>query len=94
MTPIAPGNILKHELIGLNVKIVNSKNEQIVGIKGKVIDETKNILTIANSNAKRKIPKDIAIFQFKLPKGTVVNLHGSKLIGRPENRLKVKMRKW
>ena len=94
MMPITPENVLKHELIGLDVKIVNSKNEKIVGIKGKVIDETKNILIIADSNAKRKIPKDIATFQFRLPEGTIVNLHGSKLIGRPENRLKVKMRKW
>ena len=94
MMQITPENILKHELIGLNVKIVNSKNEKIVGIKGKVIDETKNTLIIANSNAKRRIPKDIATFQFKLPDGTFVNLDGSKLIGNPENRLKVKMRKW
>ena len=94
MVPTTPENIQRHELIGLDVKIVSSRNEQIVGMSGKIIDETRNIITIANGHMKRLIPKDIAKFQFRLPRGIVVNVDGSKLVGRPENRLKAKVRKW
>jgi len=38
-------NIARHELIGLEVEIASS-NKKINGMKGKIIDETKNTITI------------------------------------------------
>ena len=94
MVSITPENILRHELIGLEVRIANSCNRQIVGVKGKVIDETRNTLIVADEKIRRTIPKDVAVFQFKLPDGIVVKIDGVKLVGRPEIRLKNKVRKW
>ncbi|UCC40823.1 MAG: ribonuclease P protein component 1 [Candidatus Aminicenantes bacterium] len=94
MVSISPENILRHELIGLEVKITNSSNNRIVGLKGKVIDETRNTLIITNEKNRKMIPKDVSVFQFKLPDGTAVKIDGVKLVGRPENRLKNRVRKW
>ena len=94
MAQITPENILRHELIGLDVKIANCCNKQIIGMKGKVVFETKKTLFIEDGKDKKIIPKNIAKFQFKLPSGTIVNVDGIKLIGKPENRLKTKVRKW
>ena len=35
-------DIAKHELIGLTIEIIDSKNKDNIGIKGVVINETKN----------------------------------------------------
>ena len=94
MVSITPENILRHELIGLEVKIADSCNRQIMGMKGKVIDETRNTLIVADEKNKRTIPKDVAVFQFRLHDEIVVEINGVKLVGRPENRLKAKVRKW
>ncbi|MGL4669145.1 MAG: ribonuclease P protein component 1 [Methanobacteriaceae archaeon] len=39
-------NIFRHELIGLYVKVIESSNKSLIGIKGKVIDETKKTIKI------------------------------------------------
>lgn len=38
---ITPENIARHEFIGLETSIVESDNLQVVGLHGKIIDETK-----------------------------------------------------
>ncbi|AEH06751.1 Ribonuclease P protein component 1 [Methanothermococcus okinawensis IH1] len=90
---ITPQNILRHELIGLNVEIVKSPNLSLVGIKGKVVDETRNTLIIERfgSGKEIRIPKDVAVFRFEL-KDKSVDVIGSLLIGRPEDRLKRKIK--
>jgi ribonuclease P protein subunit POP4 len=89
---ITPHNILKHELIGLKVEIVEAKNKAMVGIKGRVIDETRNTLVIEKEDGKEvRIPKDVAVFLFQL-KGCKVKVDGRLLIGRPEERLKRKIK--
>ncbi|MCQ6253609.1 ribonuclease P protein component 1 [Methanocaldococcus sp.] len=89
---ITPHNILRHELIGLKVTIIDSKNKSMIGIKGKVVDETRNTLIIEKENGKEVIiPKDIATFMFEL-KGCKVKVDGRLLIGRPEERLKKKIK--
>ena len=44
------------DLIGQNVTISESKNKEIVGINGKIIMETKNMIVIDTKNGKRNIP--------------------------------------
>ncbi|KZX10730.1 ribonuclease P protein component 1 [Methanobrevibacter filiformis] len=43
---ITSENIFRHELIGLYLEVVYSKNNSIIGLCGYVIDETKKTLTI------------------------------------------------
>ena len=94
MTGVTPQNILRHELIGLNVKIAAARDPNMRGIKGKIINESRNMLTIVDGGRKRLIPKAIATFRFKLKDGTLVDVDGARLVARPENRLKTKVKRW
>jgi ribonuclease P protein subunit POP4 len=94
MTPITPQNILRHELIGLDVRVASAKNPSIRSAKGRIVNETRNILTIFNKGRERMIPKNVAIFRFKLQDGTVVDVDGARLVARPENRLTTKVKHW
>lgn len=94
MTPITPGNILRHELIGLDVRILRDSNPSNVSISGKVIDESRNTLVIRHSGEAKMIAKKDAVFIFELPDGGV-EVEGRALVGRPEDRVKRKLkRKW
>lgn len=86
--------ILQHEFIGLNAKVVKSSQPSYVGIAGKIIDESRNTFTILGENGKRKIIlKKGTIFQFVLPDETVVEIDGKVLVGRPEARVKKRVRR-
>ena len=94
MNAAIPENVLRHELIGLDVKIVSASNPSIRGTSGRVIDESRNMVTLSRKGKKISVPKNIATFRFKLADGCVVDVDGSKLVARPENRLKTKIRRW
>lgn len=85
---------MRHELIGLDVKIPRARNPSLHGLRGKVIDETRNMLTLSNKRGIFLVPKDVATFRFELPDGTLVDVDGSRLVANPENRLKTKVRRW
>lgn len=57
--------IVLHELTGLGVKVVKSRDSSQVGIHGTVIDETKNTLLIKTSVGDKIVAKDISTFKFK-----------------------------
>jgi len=91
---ITPRNIFRHELIGLKVKVAESSHKGFKGLKGKVIDETKNTLKIELEDGKEIIvPKNVTIFHFKLPDGQIVEIDGRIIVGRPEERIKKKFKK-
>jgi len=91
---ITPHNILRHELIGLQVNVLDSLNPSVNGIRGKVVDETRNTLGINNGKVTKTIPKEIATFRFHLPTGILVDVDGRRLMSNPENRLKTRTRRW
>lgn len=141
---ISSNNIFYHELIGLELKVVDSSNASLIGIRGTVVDETKktflieaeprkrceNIKTEPGRNApiqessnlssectrkvmndflmssdaacnqddvskssQKLIPKDVSIFEFKVPDGTIVEIDGKILLNRPEDRIKKRYKK-
>lgn len=94
MIAITPHNILRHELIGLNVIVASSKDPSMKGIRGMVVDETKNMLTIASKESQMLVPKGISTFRFKLPDKTLVEVDGARLVASPENRLKIRVKRW
>jgi ribonuclease P protein subunit POP4 len=94
LTPITPRNILRHELIGLEVSVVKSSNPHNIGISGKVVDETRNTLIIDDGSGEKRIAKGHAIFRFRLRDGILIDVEGSHLIGRPEDRVKRRVRRW
>ncbi len=80
-------NITSHELIGLDIAVVESTNKDIVGIRGRVVDESRNILTIESCGHEKKAAKHSNTFEFTLPEGTHVQVAGDLLIARPEDRV-------
>ena len=94
MSPITAHNILRHELIGLAVKVSEATNPSLRGIRGAVVDETKNTLKILAAGRTFMIPKGVATFRFKLPDGVQVDVNGKRLVARPEDRLKTRVRRW
>lgn len=85
--------ILRHEFIGLDAKVVRSTHPDYVGITGKVIDETRNTLVIRQKNKDKVVVKNTAVFHFTLPDGTIVEIEGNAIVGRPEDRLKKRRRR-
>lgn len=85
--------ILQHEFIGLNAEVVRSLHPSYVGIKGRVLNETRNTLVILHKNKKTMIVKKVAVFHFTMPDGTVVEIDGKTIVGRPENRIKKRVRR-
>ena len=74
------------DLIGQNVTITNSENKEIVGINGKVIMETKNMIVLDTKNGKKNIPKNIC--QLSNNKG-IIQTDSTKLSKRPHERLEI-----
>ncbi len=87
-------SILQHEFIGLRAKVARSTNPYYKKVSGRVIDETRNTIVILNDKGERKvIVKGEAVFHFTLQDGTVVEVEGKAIIGRPEDRVKRRVRR-
>ena len=86
-------SIVQHEFIGLETKVVRSSNLFVVGISGRVVDETRKTFTILHKGKRRVVIKDTAVFDFVMPDGTVVEIDGKVIIGRPEDRIKKRPRR-
>ncbi|HSQ01906.1 MAG TPA: ribonuclease P protein component 1 [Methanobacterium sp.] len=92
---ITPQNIFRHELVGLHVEVVKSSHEGFTGIKGVVVDETKNTIKVEDVKGCEKIiPKNVATFRLTLPDNAVVEVDGRIIVARPEDRIKKKFRKY
>ena len=82
-------NLLFSSFIGLPVELVNCSQRKLVGLKGTVVDETKNLIVVEPRGAKSvKIPKVSATFRFTLENGEKVDVDGSKIAFRPHERPK------
>jgi ribonuclease P protein subunit POP4 len=92
--PIKPENVLRHELIGLTAMIAKSPNRFLTGTRGRIIDETRNTVKLSTRKGVKVVPKEAAVFRLNLPDGSVVEVEGTKLVGRPENRMKARARRW
>jgi len=89
---ITPYNVLRHELVGLEAKILESRHKEYEKISGTITDETRNTITIKKSNKEKKIPKNSVTIELTLDKNTRVSVDGNLLIARPEDRIKKKIR--
>ena len=91
---------MRHELIGLRVRVEKHTDKSLERMSGMVVDETYNMLKIEGKKRGQKLKRDKAvekrngIFIFALPNGVKVEVEGSLLVGRPEDRIKKKFKKW
>ncbi len=74
-------------LIGNSTKIVESKDKHLLGITGRIVDETKNTLILICTGSKIVVPKSIVSLELVGEKGAVLHVSGSELIGTPQERL-------
>ena len=74
------------DLIGQDVTITDSKNKEIVGISGKIIMETKNMITLDTGDGMKNLPKDIC--QLSNNEG-IITTDSTKLNKRPHERLEM-----
>lgn len=77
-------DIVSMNLIGKNIEITKSKNKSLIGVKGKVIDETKNMIILDNQ---KKLIKSQSTFKIKI-KNNTYEIDGKILQTRPEDRIK------
>jgi len=90
---ITPENLVRHELIGLFVEVVESRNPSMEGISGRVVDETRNTFLIETRSGDKRVPKSCNCFLFTLSQGLKVKAEGSVLVSQPENRINKKIRR-
>jgi len=80
--------LIRYEFIGTEAKVSESNHSGYVGISGKVIDETRNSFVILHEGKRKTVLKESAVFGFKFSDGTIIEIDGKILVGRPEDRLK------
>jgi len=85
--------VVQHEFIGLETTVARSSNPSCVGIKGTVINETRNTFVIMQSKKRKTIVKDQSVFHFTLPDATIVEIEGTMLVGKPWEWLKRRIRR-
>ena len=75
-------------LIGTEILVLASKDKTMNGVRGLVMDETKNMLVILTPEERQvKIPKSIVTLSVG-SKPNNLTIEGSKLIGTPADRIK------
>lgn len=90
---ITARNLLRHELIGLKVRVTDSTDPGLKGVEGEIVDETMKTLTIKKGDRRLMVPKSNTRFAFSI-NGREVTVEGRALAGRPEERVKMKRRIW
>ena len=81
--------VYPHELIGVRLRIEDSTSKDLVGLEGKVLDETQNLLVLDVAGKKEMKILKSAITLLSFQKGeNVVELSGAELLARPWDRVK------
>ncbi len=83
---ITADNISSHEFIGLDTEIIQSTNSQVVGLNGRIIDETKSMFTINTERGSKSIAKSTNSWKFSI-EGKDIVVEGSRIAKRPFDRI-------
>lgn len=79
--------LVKDELIGRNVRVVQCTDPTFVNKYGIIIDETKNTFLLEIDDKQIRIAKNSAVFKFEYNQKKIT-IKGSRLLYRPEDRTK------
>lgn len=83
---ITADNITSHEFIGLDTEIIQSTNPQVVGLNGRIINETKSMFTINTEKGSKSIAKSTNNWKFSI-EGKEIAVEGTKIAKRPFDRI-------
>jgi ribonuclease P protein subunit POP4 len=86
---ITADNITSHEFIGLDTEIIESSNPQVIGLNGRIINETKSMFTINTEKGTKSIAKSTNNWKFSIENKDVI-IEGSKITKRPFDRIGAK----
>jgi RNase P/RNase MRP subunit p29 len=98
-----PKYVIYHDLIGFHAyaKLISKKKKESFKDIGMVIDDTKNMLITNKNKVTKKYIKKDHVFRIRLPSEEsegdeyLLEVNGSKIVGRPENRLRnLRKRRW
>jgi ribonuclease P protein subunit POP4 len=84
-------DIVLQELIGLEAKVIKCNDKKQVGVKGMVIDETKNVLFIKTSTGLKKVIKKTAVFKFRAERKLFI-VNGKEINFKPVERTEKAMK--
>ena len=73
-----------------NISIVDSNDPTLVGIQGKVLEETRNTIIIQTQNGEKTFAKDVIQFILDSEKEVI---DGATVTQRPEDRINRKYRR-
>jgi len=79
-------HVLAQELIGRSIEVCEARNESLIGLKGTVVNETKNTIIIDHKKIRKTLMKDQISFIVKI-KDKRIKIDGKKITKRPEKRL-------
>ncbi|WP_460163169.1 ribonuclease P protein subunit, partial [Ruminococcus sp. 25CYCFAH16] len=71
------------DIVGENVKVVRSKDPSLVGRRGLVFKESKNMVYLLENNREVQLPKNIIELEIK---GKIYDM--SRLMIRPEDKIR------
>jgi len=83
---ITPGNVARHELVGLTCRVSGSADPSLVGIEGRVVEETAHTLVVEAEDGEKTVPKKYTEFEFELPGDVTVRVEGGAIDARPAER--------
>ena len=86
---ITADNITSHEFIGLKTEITQSTNPQVIGLNGRIMDETKSMFKINTEKGVKSIAKSTNSWKFSIEDKDVI-VDGSKITKRPFDRIGAK----
>lgn len=76
--------ITREPLIGCEAEVISSKNTSLVGLKGKIVDETKNTFKLLTKDQSFKtVMKKDNVFSMD-----GMRIDGSRIVKRIEDRIK------
>jgi ribonuclease P protein subunit POP4 len=90
---ISSQNVLRHELIGLDILVAGAQNPLHRGLSGRIVNETKNLLIIETTDGVKRIPKMQTRFQICVSQGEIVEIDGSVMVLAPEKRINLHEKK-
>lgn len=67
---VSPETLVRHELVGLPARVVDASNPDLVGIEGRVVEETMRTLGIETdrpegASSVKRVPKGGTTFEFR-----------------------------
>ena len=79
------------------MRVISTSDNTCKGVKGKIVDETRNTFQIESNSRLRKriiIPKNTTTFSFQIPDREEVIVNGRILVGKPKDRIKMRKILW